>query len=62
MRQPIDVPSLERYISRNVPEIQVPIDVKQVGASCIIRFHNTVLTFPIVRFWAVEPDIPTHSK
>jgi hypothetical protein len=31
VRQPIDVQSLERYISKNVPGIQVPIDVKQVG-------------------------------
>ena len=31
VRQPIDVASLERYISANVPEIQVPIDVKQFG-------------------------------
>ena len=30
VRQPIDIPSLERWISKNVPEIQVPIDVKQV--------------------------------
>ncbi|TVY82733.1 Acyl-CoA dehydrogenase family member [Lachnellula suecica] len=31
VRQPIDIPSLERYITKNVPEIQVPIDVKQFG-------------------------------
>jgi hypothetical protein len=31
VRQPIDVASLERYISANVPEITVPIDVKQVS-------------------------------
>ncbi|PVI08025.1 APH-domain-containing protein [Periconia macrospinosa] len=31
VRQPIDVASLERYISANVPEIAVPIDVKQFG-------------------------------
>lgn len=30
VRQPIDVHALERYISKNVPEIQIPIDVKQV--------------------------------
>jgi hypothetical protein len=32
VRQPIDVASLERYIASNVPEIAVPIDVKQVNA------------------------------
>jgi hypothetical protein len=30
VRQPIDIASLERYIEKNVPEIAVPIDVKQV--------------------------------
>lgn len=30
VRQSIDVASLERYIKSNVPEIAVPIDVKQV--------------------------------
>ncbi|KAE8145826.1 kinase-like domain-containing protein [Aspergillus avenaceus] len=29
VRQPIDIPSLERYISQNVPEIQTPLDIKQ---------------------------------
>ncbi|KAL5364745.1 kinase-like domain-containing protein [Aspergillus floccosus] len=31
VRQPIDIPALERYISQHVPEIQTPIDVKQFG-------------------------------
>ncbi|CAI6284237.1 unnamed protein product [Periconia digitata] len=31
VRQPIDTASLERYISANVPDIAVPIDVKQFG-------------------------------
>lgn len=30
VRQPIDVASLERYITANVPDIALPIDVKQV--------------------------------
>jgi hypothetical protein len=30
VRQPIDIASLERYITANVPEIKVPIDLKQV--------------------------------
>jgi hypothetical protein len=30
VRQPIDIAALERYISVNVPEIKVPLDVKQV--------------------------------
>ncbi|KFY79130.1 hypothetical protein V499_01849 [Pseudogymnoascus sp. VKM F-103] len=31
IRQPIDIPALERYISQHVPEITIPIDVKQFG-------------------------------
>ncbi len=31
VRHPIDVKALEAYISKNVPEIKVPLDVKQVG-------------------------------
>ncbi|KAH8732785.1 acyl-CoA dehydrogenase family member 11 [Phaeosphaeriaceae sp. PMI808] len=31
IRQPIDIAALEQYISANVPEIQVPLDVKQFG-------------------------------
>ena len=30
VRQPIDIDSLERFIDANVPEIKVPLDVKQV--------------------------------
>lgn len=30
VRQPIDLASLERYISANVPEITVPLELKQV--------------------------------
>ena len=61
MRQPIDVQSLERYISKNVPEIQVPIDVKQVGFICYPPPSNNS-DMRIVRFRTVEPDIPTDSK
>lgn len=30
VRQPIDIPSLERYIDQNVPALKTPLDVKQV--------------------------------
>lgn len=30
VRQPIDLASLEVYIKQHVPEIRVPIDIKQV--------------------------------
>jgi len=32
VRQPIDVGALESWISKNVPQIEVPLDVKQVRA------------------------------
>ncbi|KAF2465268.1 APH-domain-containing protein [Lindgomyces ingoldianus] len=31
VRQPIDVPSLERYFDKNVPAIRTPLDIKQFG-------------------------------
>jgi hypothetical protein len=31
IRQPIDIPALERYIEQNVPQIKTPLEVKQVG-------------------------------
>lgn len=31
IRQQIDIKSLERYIESHVPDIKVPIDVKQVS-------------------------------
>jgi hypothetical protein len=61
VRQPIDVQSLERYISKHVPEIRVPIDVKQVGFICYPPPPNNS-DMPIVRFRTVEPHIPTDSK
>jgi hypothetical protein len=30
VRQPIDIPALERYIDQHVPVIKTPLDVKQV--------------------------------
>lgn len=30
IRQPIDVAALQKYIEKNVPEIQTPLEVKQV--------------------------------
>ncbi|EPS29281.1 hypothetical protein PDE_04230 [Penicillium oxalicum 114-2] len=31
VRQPIDVPSLERYLDQNVPAVKTPLEVKQFG-------------------------------
>jgi hypothetical protein len=30
VRQPIDVPALEKYLSKNEPRIKVPLEIKQV--------------------------------
>lgn len=30
IRQPIDIPALQRYIEQNVPQIKTPLEVKQV--------------------------------
>jgi hypothetical protein len=30
VRQPIDIPALENYITKNVPAISIPITLKQV--------------------------------
>lgn len=32
IRQPINIPNLERYIETNAPEIKMPLEVKQVSA------------------------------
>jgi hypothetical protein len=39
VRQPIDVKSLENYIQKNVPEIQIPLNLKQVR-QLRARFHH----------------------
>jgi hypothetical protein len=31
VRQPIDLPSLERYLNQNVPVVKTPLDLKQVS-------------------------------
>jgi len=37
VRQPIDTRSLETWISRNVPEIEVPLEIKQVRSPVFAR-------------------------
>lgn len=64
VRQPIDIQSLERFISQNVPEIKVPIDVKQViinpSSFCTaVSISNPLTT---VWLWTIEPDVSAHSK
>lgn len=46
VRQPIDLESLSSYIERNVPEIRLPIKIKQVASSTTSRTPtNAVLQF-----------------
>ena len=37
VRQPIDIPSLEKYIDQNVPEVKTPLDVKQASLAPSIK-------------------------
>jgi hypothetical protein len=37
VRQPIDLPSLERYLNQNVPVVKTPLDLKQVRVHKGIR-------------------------
>jgi len=47
VRQPIDIPSLERYIDQNVPALKTPLDVKQV---CKPRFDLTAAIQMLIPF------------
>lgn len=31
IRQPIDLEALQRYVEKTLPDIRLPLDVKQVG-------------------------------
>lgn len=33
VRHPIDMRALERWIEKNIPEIEVPLEIKQVRSS-----------------------------
>lgn len=64
VRQPIDVPSLERYLNLNVPDIKTPLDVKQVYRMALfdlIRLvtHNLHAT---VWLWSIQPYLSTHYR
>lgn len=39
VRQPIDIPSLERYIDQNVSEIKTPLDIKQASLIRLLVCH-----------------------
>ena len=64
IRQSIDIKSLERYIEKTVPEIQTPLDVKQV--SYLATDQHTLhcatklpLTSSLaVWLWSKQPNLP----
>lgn len=60
VRQPIDVASLERYVAANVPEIQVPLDVKQVRR--VPQICRVVTDEMLVWLWTVESDLPIDGQ
>lgn len=45
IRQPIDIPSLERYIDSNVPDIKTPLDIKQVSSPLALFIIARLLPF-----------------
>jgi hypothetical protein len=56
VRQPVDVASLERYITANVPEIKVPLDVKQVCSGWSEAEHGAESHTVWIR--TVESNVP----
>ena len=47
VRQPIDVKALEAYITKTVPEIKVPLDVKQVSSRLSWRYSSPSAPHPL---------------
>jgi hypothetical protein len=56
IRQPIDIAALQRYIEQNVPQIQTPIEVKQVGDKLPIG-EPVPYKAGIVRLRSIQPYI-----
>jgi aminoglycoside phosphotransferase (APT) family kinase protein len=52
VRQPIDIGALERWISKNVPQIEAPLDVKQVCRHRLPPTHpsSTLTNFTLLQF------------
>jgi len=65
VRQPIDVRSLEAWISKTVPEIEVPLDVKQVDAELYHAGTETPYSqFSLLLVWlrTIQSDIPNNGR
>lgn len=62
IRQPIDLASLERYIASNVPEIKVPLDIKQVRKHGFDWDVGVVLMGDIVWIWPIESHVSVDGQ
>lgn len=66
VRQPIDIPSLERYLNQNVPEIKTPLEVKQASLDREqwVNSNRCIQTNCgyTVQFWPVKPYLPAHCR
>lgn len=50
VRQPIDLPALERYIDQNVPALKTPLGLKQVSTgfcSCLRKMFEVLTIYGI---------------
>ena len=66
VRQPIDVPGLERYLQKHVSAIRTPLDVKQVlylypPGRCTAQSLTLHPLSDAVRVWPVESNLPAHG-
>lgn len=66
VRQPIDIPALERYIETNLPLIKTPLDLKQVRPFLShplpsVHLLTSARMICIVRFRSVESNVLTHG-
>lgn len=63
MRQPIDIPSLEKYIDQNVPEVKTPLDVKQASLAPSLKKIQQYQTDQLISYHcssvSVNQTLPT---
>lgn len=61
VRQPIDVASLSSYIAQRVPDIQLPISVKQVHPDVLVTIED-LLTPNVVWLWTIESYLSAYGS
>ena len=62
VRQPIDLESLQRYISQSVPIIKTPIELKQVQSPAMAHGIGSNECDFVVWFWPVESYVPDYGQ